>query len=126
MPIGSVLVLIGAFVAAAASSLAAGGDIGQAQAAVSSPAWFPPNSPQNPYKRLFKQSGEEHLARRVVEQELPRPAERAPLTKPTVVCGMVLIPGDANVDPRMRVFPPKDDSTTYTIRAVKPPICHPE
>lgn len=126
MPTGSVLVMIGAFVVASASSLAAGDDVGQAQAAVSSPAWFPPNSPQNPYRKLFKQPGEEHMTRRVVEQEPTRPAERAPLTKPTVVCGMVVIPGDASVDPRIRVSPSKDDTTTYTIRAVKPPICHPE
>jgi hypothetical protein len=126
MPTGSVLIMVGAFVVASASSVLAADDVRQAQAAVASPDWFAPKPPTNPYQKLFKPQSQESTARRVVEQEPARAAESAPLTKPTVVCGTLLVPADASVDPRMRVFRSKDDTTTYTIRAVKPTMCHPE
>jgi hypothetical protein len=37
---------------------------------------------------------------------------------------MTLIPGDAKIDPRMRLTPKNSgDGPRFTIRAVEPPIC---
>ena len=43
-------------------------------------------------------------------------------SKPTVVCGMTLIPANPKLDPKM-LGTPKADGTRYTIRPVPPPIC---
>lgn len=123
MPTRSVLMVVGAFVAASASVPAAAADARQAVAAGSSPAWFQPKSPISPYSQLFKPPSAESVGRQVMEQEPA--ADGAPLTTPTVACGMLMIPADASVDPRMRVGPSRTDNVTYTIRAVKPPVCRP-
>jgi hypothetical protein len=49
-------------------------------------------------------------------------ADQDPAAKPTVVCGMVLVPADPKIDPRMRVNVP-DRGVTFTMRAVQPTIC---
>lgn len=43
--------------------------------------------------------------------------------KPSVVCGMTLIPADPRVDPKIRVAP--SDNVAYTMRIVEPRICKP-
>lgn len=67
----------------------------------------------NPYRRLF-----EPVAK--PSARVPAP-ERAP--KPTIKCGMMLIPADHSVDPGMIVKPLLPDSTRFTIRAIAPPVC---
>ena len=42
--------------------------------------------------------------------------------KPTVVCGLTLIPGDPNVDPSIGREVPEDGSR-FSIRSVDPKIC---
>jgi hypothetical protein len=43
-------------------------------------------------------------------------------TKPTVVCGMTLIPGDPKVDPGIRHELPAD-APKFSIRSVDPKVC---
>jgi hypothetical protein len=45
-------------------------------------------------------------------------------SKPTVVCGMTLVPADPKVDPKMRVAPPAN-GTTFTMTVVPPTVCKP-
>jgi hypothetical protein len=42
--------------------------------------------------------------------------------KPTVVCGLTLIPGDPNVDPAIKREAP-DDSSKFSIGSVEPKVC---
>jgi hypothetical protein len=82
----------------------------------SSPARFGALRPQaaQPYKSLFK----------VATLSPPGTTQSTANdpSKPTVVCGMTLIPANPNIDPKMNVTP-KTDGTRYTIRAIEPPIC---
>ena len=52
------------------------------------------------------------------------PADPAPATQPSVVCGMTLVPADPRVDPKMRVATP-ENGVTFTMRSVQPTICKP-
>ena len=74
----------------------------------------PPSKPPSPPRFLFptptptptlKQSPDVHLA--------PRP---------TVVCGLTLIPADPNVDPDIRHEVP-EDGPRFLIRSVDPKLC---
>jgi len=67
-----------------------------------------------PYKNLFKAAT---LLPPVATQSAPTDPSR-----PTVVCGMTVIPANPKIDPKMNVTP-KTDGTRYTIRAIEPPIC---
>jgi len=49
-------------------------------------------------------------------------AEQAVTPKPTVVCGMTLVPGDPKVDPRMTVTVP-DRSVAHVMLGVPPTVC---
>jgi hypothetical protein len=80
-----------------------------------------PDNPKNPYRGVFEP-----------QKELP--AHAIPVTpqtfmrsrqSPRVVCGMTLIPADANIDPGILVKVP-DLETRYAIRAIKPPVCLPD
>jgi hypothetical protein len=53
---------------------------------------------------------------------LNQPANARLAAKPTVVCGMTLIPGDPNVDPAIRHEVP-EDGPKYLIRSVDPKLC---
>jgi hypothetical protein len=48
--------------------------------------------------------------------------DAAPL-KPKVVCGMLIVPADPTIDPKMRITPPQDPNLEYKIRVVEPPLC---
>jgi hypothetical protein len=50
------------------------------------------------------------------------PADAASTAKPTVVCGMTLVPADPKADGKMRVAAP-DSGVTFTLRSVQPKIC---
>ena len=50
------------------------------------------------------------------------PADNTSTAKPTVVCGMTLVPADPKVDARMRV-PAPDSGLTFTLRSIQPPMC---
>jgi hypothetical protein len=49
-------------------------------------------------------------------------ADQNPAAKPTVVCGMALVPADPKIDPRMRVTIP-DTGVAFTMRKVQPTVC---
>jgi hypothetical protein len=46
------------------------------------------------------------------------------LQKPAVVCGMLIIPADPRVDPKIRVAPPA--GVEHTMRVVPPSTCQPK
>lgn len=79
---------------------------------------FPPK--KDPYRNLF--------APRPPEQKIvpeARAEARPPQSKPTVVCGTVIVPADPTIDPKIHAKRP-DDRVRYTLRSVAPPICKPE
>jgi hypothetical protein len=78
------------------------------------PTWAPDK--KNPYSKLFTPT------RQVVVQALPATLPPGIAGKPEIKCGMTMIPADPNIDPRMAVSPPAD-GTSFTIRAIEPPIC---
>ena len=49
-------------------------------------------------------------------------AKAAPM-RPKVVCGILIVPADPTIDPKMRVTPPQDPNLEYKIRVVEPPSC---
>jgi hypothetical protein len=51
------------------------------------------------------------------------PADKNSTAKPTVVCGLTLVPADPKVDARMMRVPAPDSGVTFTLRSVQPPIC---
>jgi hypothetical protein len=53
----------------------------------------------------------------------PRPDGRVESrAKPKVVCGLLVIPVDPRIDPRIAVAPP-NSSVEFTIQKVQPPVC---
>jgi hypothetical protein len=73
----------------------------------------------NPYSKLFEVTD----LKKSVSQALSAQQARQPKsTQPKVVCGMIVIPADLSIDPKIRAELPKTD-TQYTIRAVPPPVC---
>jgi hypothetical protein len=69
----------------------------------------------NPYGKLFQ-------AQQLLQQAV---ADKVKESRPTVVCGMVIIPADPSIDPKMRVTPPQDPNVEYKIRTIDPPVCNP-
>lgn len=69
----------------------------------------------SPYDKLFQ------------APQAPKPVspEKTAAAKPKVVCGMLLIPADPSIDPKMSVTPPKDAGVKHTMRAITPPVCNP-
>jgi hypothetical protein len=51
-----------------------------------------------------------------------QPPDVRSTTKPTVVCGLTLIPADPNVDPSIRHEVPAD-GPRFSIRSVEPQLC---
>jgi hypothetical protein len=48
--------------------------------------------------------------------------EQTATPKPTIVCGMTLVPGDPKVDPKMKVTLP-DRGVSYSMHVVPPTVC---
>jgi hypothetical protein len=71
-------------------------------------------APANPYGQLFD-----------VQNNLKRQlADAAPSDlRPKVVCGMLVIPADPNVDPKIAIPPNKAPNLEFKIRAIDPPMC---
>ena len=53
---------------------------------------------------------------------LNQPSDLRVAAKPTVICGLTLIPADPNVDPAIRHEVP-EDGPRFLIRSVDPKIC---
>jgi hypothetical protein len=74
----------------------------------------------DPYKRLFDaQQGLKKALEDAQQKTGARPIQ------PKIVCGMMIVPADPTIDPKMRVTPPQDPNVEYKIRVVEPPICNP-
>lgn len=71
---------------------------------------------RNPYGRLFGEPVQP--APRVT----PAHTSPQPVPPPTVKCGMTLVPGDPQVDPRIAA-PKPPDSQRFHSRIVEPTIC---
>ena len=46
----------------------------------------------------------------------------APAAKPSVVCGMTVVPADSTIDSKMGVKPP-DNRMKYILKVVEPMVC---
>ena len=83
----------------------------------SSPAFMAPPARKDPFKRLFPG---------IVT---PPSSSSSPLIEaqlePKLVCGTLLIPGNARVDPKIRAEAPKT-STKFTMRGIQPRVCWPQ
>lgn len=77
---------------------------------------FAQASRANPYQNLFKPPDLKAAARAEQRDNAARAKE------PRVVCGMLVIPMDPNIDPKIFVERPADP-TRYTMRVVPPPVC---
>ena len=84
---------------------------GQPALAQQKPGW---KRQPTPYRGLFQTEDLKATAKKQREAPASQP--------PRVVCGMPVIPMDPNIDPKMIIPRPPDD-TRYTIRAIPPPIC---
>ena len=71
-----------------------------------------PTRRADPYKKLFQPPPLEQMAR----------AQRPTSSAPRIVCGMIVIPTDPNIDPKIFIER-KPDDTRYTIRSIEPPVC---
>jgi hypothetical protein len=67
---------------------------------------------KDPYKQLF-----------AAQQALKAAQPKAEQLKPKVVCGMMIVPADPTIDPKMRITPPQNPNLEYKIRVVEPPVC---
>ena len=68
------------------------------------------------YKQLFQ--AQQALKAAVAQSQ----AKTSPL-KPKVACGMMIVPADPTVDPKMRITPPQNPNLEYKIRVIEPPLC---
>jgi hypothetical protein len=75
-----------------------------------------PAQAKDPFTQLF--------AARQALKEAVAEAKAWPV-KPRIVCGMLIVPADPSVDPKIAVTPPKDSELKYTIRGIEPLICNP-
>ena len=73
---------------------------------------FAPGKPASPPRFLFP----------TPTPTLNQPSGARAAQKPTVVCGLTLIPGDPNVDPAIRREVP-EDGPKFSIRSVEPTVC---
>ena|SRR5688572_23878262 len=71
----------------------------------------------NPYSKLFE-------ARSALAQAVQQDAPKSGAPKQRIVCGMTIIEVGPELDPKMAIAPPKDQSVRYTIRAIEPPVCN--
>lgn len=94
---------------------------------------------KNPYQDLFRvpplteTAAQKERLDRAREQLLAAQRGRVPpgRPQPKVVCGLLVIPADPSVDPRMLIDPTARSMHSavqpkYTIRSVPPPVCAPE
>lgn len=75
-----------------------------------------------PFQKLFTQpknaATQEERARRLLDAQ----KQFADRNAPKIVCGMIVIPADPGIDPKM-VHRSGDSSTTFHIRRIPPPAC---
>jgi hypothetical protein len=69
------------------------------------------------YSQLFATQKKLEAAVRQAESDLS--------TSPKVVCGMLIVPADPKVDPKIAIPPNKAPNLEFKIRVIEPPICNP-
>jgi len=85
---------------------------------------FKPRPDKDPYRNLFGDSSRARQPTGPRAASAPSSPQPAPLPqKPVVVCGMLIVPADPRVDPKIRVAPPA--GVEHTMRTVTPSICRP-
>lgn len=52
-------------------------------------------------------------------------AESVVATRPKAVCGMLIVPADPKVDPKIAIPPNKAPNLEFKIRVIEPPVCSP-
>ena len=93
--------------------------IGSASLAAQQPTdGLPPKA--SPFGNLFAPSSKPPSPPRFLFPT--RTLNQPPASKPTVVCGLTLIPADPNVDPAIRHEVP-EDGPRFSIRSVDPKVC---
>ena len=92
---------------------AASGDTAEQAVAAPAPEW-------KPFVNLFGQKPAPKKPS--IDWNWPPSAGQNPAAKPSVVCGMTVIPADPKVDPKMRVIVP-DRGVAFTMRVVQPTVC---
>jgi hypothetical protein len=112
-----VTVTIAAVAQLAAGREAAGAQFLQGVATVHTLIASKPRVHTTPYSKLFAVPD-----LKVTTSTPPRLESVGDVDKPTVVCGMKLIPADPSID-RGIATPPRRGDTRYSIRAVPPPLC---
>ena len=70
----------------------------------------------DPYRKLFQTPP--------VTKSAVLPAVKEEPPKRTVVCGLTIVPGDPQIDPKFFVTK-KNETIDYTLRKVAPPVCKP-
>lgn len=65
------------------------------------------------------------FSRRLRAPGVPSSAGASAPEKRQIVCGLVLIPVDPKIDPRMSVKP-REPGVEFTIKAIEPRVCRPE
>lgn len=75
-----------------------------------------PAQPNDPYRQLF-------TAERDLMQQARHLLPHTP--QPKVVCGMLVIPADPAIDPKMAVPPNKAPGVEFKMRTQEPPVCSP-
>ena len=73
-----------------------------------------PAQPDDPYRRLF-----------ATQQVLKRAVAEAGKAAPKIVCGMMVVPADPSIDPKIGVTPNTASGAEFKIRGLEPPICNP-
>jgi hypothetical protein len=73
-----------------------------------------PAQPGGPYAGLFQ-------PRQTLKDAAPA---EAPSPQPTVICGMLMVPADPKIDPKMAIPPNKAAGVEFKIRVMEPPICN--
>jgi hypothetical protein len=72
--------------------------------------------PADPYRQLFS-------ARQSLKDALVKAQEAR--SQATIVCGMLIIPADPSIDPKIAVPLDKAPGVEFKIRAFEPPVCNP-
>lgn len=99
--------------------------IGSASIAAQQPAnGLPPQA--NPFGNLFARKSKPPSSPRFLFPTPTPTLNQSPdghlAPKPTIVCGLTLIPADPNVDPAIRHEVP-EDGPRFLIRSVNPKLC---
>jgi hypothetical protein len=76
---------------------------------------------KDPYKQLF---AAQQTLKQALEQEQAKRIDQA-AAAPKIVCGMLMIPADPKIDPKIALPANKQPGVEFKIRTQEPPICNP-